>query len=38
MSNLGSEEVWIETHHLKGLFLSVQKIIKLLTLDERYSS
>ncbi len=29
---------WIEIHHLKGIFLSSQKIQKLLTLDQRYSS
>ncbi len=29
---------WIETHHLKGNFLSFQKIMKLLTLDQLYSS
>ncbi len=29
---------WIETHHLKGIFLSFQNIIKILTLDQLYSS
>ncbi len=29
---------WIELHHLKGIFLSFQKIIKILTLDQMYWS
>ncbi len=29
---------WIEIHHLKGIFLSFQKIIKILTLDQLYWS
>ncbi len=29
---------WIETHRLKGNFLSFQKILKMLTLDQLYSS
>ena len=29
---------WIETHHFKGICLSFQKILKFLTLDQRYSS
>ena len=36
MSNLGSEEVLgFLTHHLKGLILSFQKIIKILKLDHQ---
>ena len=31
-------KLWIESHRLKGNFLSVQKIIKMLTLDQLYSS
>ncbi len=27
---------WILTHHLKGIFLSFQKIINFLILDQRY--
>ena len=29
-------KIWIEAHHLKGFFLSFQKIIKFLRLDQRY--
>ena len=31
-------KIWIETHHLKGIFLSFQKILKFLTMDQLYWS
>ncbi len=33
---MAPNKYWIKTHHLKGLFLSFQKIRKILTLDQRY--